>query len=178
MATLLRLRLHVLFPFFSFFAPIHLQLVVAEAPSPPFSAGLEILQKQIGYQFKSVDLLRQAMTHPSYSLDNNHALSLLGLNAMDAAAALSLVAVDPNTSPAAFNARIAKISGIDNCVSAGKRLAIESLVRVARKTSASSPNVICGAYRAIFGAIAVDAGGLDAASKALWRVLDGGILAF
>ncbi|XP_020581698.1 protein NUCLEAR FUSION DEFECTIVE 2 [Phalaenopsis equestris] len=174
MAALLRL----LSSFFSVYAFLCLPAALAASPSPAFSTGLEILQKQLGYQFKSVDLLRQAMTHPSYSLENNHALSLLGLNAMESAAALSLVSEDPNASAEAVNARIAKISGFDDCVSAGKRLAIENLVRVSKKTSTSSPNVICGAYRAIYGAIAVDAGGLDAASKALWSVLDGGIRAF
>lgn len=163
------------FSFLPIFTLFHLQVASASPPSQAFSSGLEILQNRTGYKFKSVDLLRQAMTHSSYSLDNNHALSLLGLNAMEAAAALSIVGVDPNASPAAVNARIAKISGFDDCVSNGKRLAIESLVRVAKKTSASSPNVICSAYRAIYGAIAVDAGGLDAASKALWTILDGGI---
>ncbi|KAK8964667.1 hypothetical protein KSP40_PGU011454 [Platanthera guangdongensis] len=157
----------------SFFS-VYLQVVASS--SPPFSSGLEFLQKQIGYQFKSIDLLRQAMTHPSYSLDNNRALSLLGLSTMESSAALSLLVLDPNTSPKAVNARVAKIAAMENCVSIGKRLQIEKLVRVAKKTSALSPTVICGAFRAIYGAIAVDAGGLDAATKALGSVLDGGFL--
>ncbi|PKA52929.1 hypothetical protein AXF42_Ash001910 [Apostasia shenzhenica] len=174
MPTLLRLLLS-----FSFSVVALPQLQAAASSilqaSSSFSAGIDTLQNQIGYHFQSVDLLRRAMTHSSFSRDNNRALSLLGLSAMEATAAFSLLRDDPEASAAAVNGRIAEIAGFETCSAAGNRLGIEKLVRVASGTTAS-PAIVCGALRAMFGAISVDAGGIDAVGKVVLRVVGSGLL--
>ncbi|KAG0491313.1 hypothetical protein HPP92_004268 [Vanilla planifolia] len=111
---------------------VALQVSTAVSNSSATYPDFETLQKQIEYQFHSVDLLRQAMTHPSYSIENNHALSLLGLHAIESAAALRLLSTDRVATAADVEAQIKKITSKDACVSGAKGLLLEKLVRVAR----------------------------------------------
>ena len=41
-------------------------------------ADLSVLQRNIGYQFRSEDILRKALTHKSFSKDNNETLEFIG----------------------------------------------------------------------------------------------------
>ncbi|WJX40427.1 Protein NUCLEAR FUSION DEFTIVE 2 [Trifolium repens] len=43
-----------------------------------FSSALETLRKQLGYTFKSLNLLIRAMTYASFSQENNNAFSIMG----------------------------------------------------------------------------------------------------
>ncbi|XP_072963125.1 protein NUCLEAR FUSION DEFECTIVE 2 isoform X2 [Typha angustifolia] len=135
-----------------------------------FAAALQTLQKQIGYEFREIDLLRRAMTHPSYSRENCRALSILGLAAVESSAALRLLRSDADASAAAVSDRVSQASNITACSAAGDRLGLPAILRVATGTNASSPAVVCNAFRAMFGAVAVDAGGIDAAAEVFWRV--------
>ncbi|KAJ6748629.1 hypothetical protein OIU79_029684 [Salix purpurea] len=47
--------------------------------SSPFESALDKLQNQTGYTFKNIGYLRRAMTHPSFSQENNKALSISGI---------------------------------------------------------------------------------------------------
>jgi hypothetical protein len=58
------------------------------------------------------------------------------------------------------------------CAEAGDRVGIPAIVRVAAGTNASAGPVVCGALRALVGAVAVDAGSSDAASKVYWKLHD------
>ncbi len=42
------------------------------------AANLTVLQRNIGYQFHSEDILRKALTHKSFSKDNNETLEFIG----------------------------------------------------------------------------------------------------
>ncbi|XP_010908099.1 protein NUCLEAR FUSION DEFECTIVE 2 isoform X2 [Elaeis guineensis] len=163
-----------LFFYLSFLALSH-QMAAADVhlSSSSFSAALETLQKQIGYNFQTVELLRRAMTHSSYSRENCRALSILGLSAVEASAALRLLRKDADASADAVSRRIAEVSGVDACATAGARLGLEKIVRVSTGTDSSSPAVICAAFRAIFGAVAVDSGNVDSAGDVFWKVHGG-----
>lgn len=50
------------------------------------------------------------------------------------------------------------------------RLGLEKIVRVSAKTNATAPAVVCGAFRAVFGGVALDARRVDAAGEVFWRV--------
>ncbi|EYU42541.1 hypothetical protein MIMGU_mgv1a025518mg [Erythranthe guttata] len=56
----------------------------------------------------------------------------------------------------------------------GTRLGLQNIVRVSHKTDATAPAVVCGAFRAVCGAIAVDAGSSDVAGR-IYGKIHGGI---
>ncbi|XP_059642849.1 protein NUCLEAR FUSION DEFECTIVE 2 [Cornus florida] len=143
-------------------------------PSSTFSLALETLQKQIGYTFQSVGLLRRAMTHASYSEENNKALSILGANVIDTSIALRSLGKDIEISPKDLNRRISEIAKVESsCAVDGTRLGLQKIVRVSPKTNSTSPALVCGTFRAIFGAIAVDTGKSDEAGNVFWSVHGG-----
>ncbi|KAM7475547.1 hypothetical protein LguiB_022790 [Lonicera macranthoides] len=140
-------------------------------PSAPFSLALESLQKDINYTFQSVDLLRRAMTHASYSQENNKALSVLGSSLIETSVSLRLLTKDIDISAKDLNHWISEMSKVDtSCAVDGERLGLQNVIRVSAKTDSSTPSVVCGAFRAIFGAIAVDTGKSDDAGRIFWRV--------
>ncbi|KAK3225225.1 hypothetical protein Dsin_005087 [Dipteronia sinensis] len=130
--------------------------------SSPFDTALDTLQTQMGYNFKSIALLRRAMTHASFSEENNKALSILGENVIWTAVAFSYLRKDIEISPKDLNRRLSDISKVESsCAVDGKRLGLQKVIRVSSKTDATAPIVVCGAFRAIFGAIAIDTGKPD-----------------
>ncbi|XP_078154262.1 ribonuclease III family protein [Carex rostrata] len=147
----------------------------SSSSSSSFAAALETLQKQIGYQFKTIDLLKQALTHPSYSQENNRALSILGLSSAEAAASLRLLSINADASASSISSAVADASRLSTCATAGKRLGIGAIVRVASGTDASTPSVICTALRGVVGAVAVDSGSVDAAAKVFLTVYKSGL---
>ncbi|KAK4568480.1 hypothetical protein RGQ29_004044 [Quercus rubra] len=144
--------------------------------SSPFSTALETLQKQIGYNFQNIGLLRRAMTHGSFSEENNRALSILGGNVIETSASLRLLGKDIDISSKDLNFRLAEISKVDSsCTSDGMRLGLQKVVRVSPKTNSSTPGVVCSAFRAMFGAIALDIGKSDDAGDIFWNVHGGDV---
>ncbi|XP_044479684.1 protein NUCLEAR FUSION DEFECTIVE 2-like [Mangifera indica] len=144
--------------------------------SSPFEAALEMLQKQIGYNFKRIEVLRRAMTHPSFSEENNRALSILGANVIETSVSLHILRKDIEISPKDLNRRISEISNVESsCAIDGLRLGIHKVIRVSPRTNSSIPAVVCGAYRAIFGAIAIDTNKSDDAGNVFWIVHGGDI---
>lgn len=135
-------------------------------PLSPFPAALDTLQKQIGYAFKNVALLRRAMTHASFSEENNKALSILGSHVIEASMSLHSLKKDIDVSSKYLNNLISEISNVESsCAVDGMRLGLEKVVRVSPKTNSSAPAVVCPAFRAIFGAIALDTGKTDDAGN-------------
>nr|DAD30995.1 TPA_asm: hypothetical protein HUJ06_009846 [Nelumbo nucifera] len=140
-----------------------------------FSNALEALQKQIGYKFKNIEPLRRAVTHPSYSGENYRALAILGMNVIQTSASLRYLQRDIEMSAKELNRRVTDVSEMQSsCAADALRLGLDKVVRVSRKTDSTLPSVLCGAYRAIFGAIALDMGKADAAGSVFWDVHDAG----
>ena len=73
-----------------------------------------------------------------------------------------------------MNRHISEISKVESsCAADGLRLGLHKVVRVSPKTDSSSPAVVCGAFRAVFGAIALDVGKSDDAGSIFWAVHGG-----
>ena len=142
--------------------PSHPRATAAAGPAPlsssPFDAALAKLQARIGYAFRAPDLLRRAMTHASYSSENGRALAVLGL------------AADNDAAASAVSRRASEAASEAACAAAGKHVGIPAIVRVASRTSASAAPVVCGALRALIGAVAVDANSTDAALEVFWKL--------
>ncbi|KAE9610064.1 hypothetical protein Lal_00006619 [Lupinus albus] len=143
----------------------------------PFSTVLETLQNQLGYSFKNIGFLRRAMTHASFSEENNKAFSILGANLIQTSVSFRSLSKDIDVSSKYLNHQLSQISNVESsCAVDGMRLALHKVVRVSPKTNSSVPSVVCSAFRAIFGAIAIDDGKSDAAGDIFCAVHRGGEL--
>lgn len=136
----------------------------------PFSLALETLEKQLRYNFNHFNLLRRAMTHSSYSGENNRALSILGLDVIETSVSLRSLERDIDASPEDVSRKIKEITKVDSCAVDGSKFGLEKIVRVSSKMNSSTPSIVCGAFRAIFGAIALDSGKADDAGDVFWNV--------
>ncbi|CAK9162354.1 unnamed protein product [Ilex paraguariensis] len=104
------------------------------------------------------------MTHSSYSEENNRALSILGESVIETWVSLRQLTKDIDVSPKDLNSLISEVSEVEtSCAVDGMKLKLklQNIVRVSPKTDPSTPSVVCGAFRAMFGAIAVDTGRAD-----------------
>jgi len=111
------------------------------------------------------------MTHASFSEENNKALSVLGESIIETSVSLRYLLDDIDVSPKVINMKIAEIVNVESsCAVDGMRLRLHTVIRVSRKTNSTSPAVVCGAFRAIFGAIAIDTGSSDDAGNVFWNV--------
>ncbi|PWA78161.1 ribonuclease III domain-containing protein [Artemisia annua] len=139
--------------------------------SSSFSLALETLQKHLNYEFKNIGLLRRAMTHSSYSEENNKAFSILGESIIQTTVALRALTKDIDISSKDLNDKISEVSKVDtSCAVDGMRLGLQNVVRVSSSTDSSTSSIVCGAFRAIFGAIALDTGKSDDAGNVFWAV--------
>ncbi|KAL9239591.1 hypothetical protein vseg_013900 [Gypsophila vaccaria] len=161
------------------FAPLHIN--AGEEPMKqmiinysPFPTSLETLQKQLNYTFRRIDLLRRAMTHASFSEENNRALSILGTSIIETSISLRYLRNDIDISSKALNRKIAMIANVESsCAVDGMTLGLHKVIRVSHKTNSTSPAILCGAFRAIFGAIALDNGESNDAETVFWNVHTG-----
>ncbi|KAG7598385.1 Ribonuclease III domain [Arabidopsis suecica] len=173
------LLLIVVIGIFSSFSQVQVQETSAinlriELFSSPFATDLATLQTQIGYKFNNTNLLRRAMTHASFSQENNKALSIFGTHIIETSVSLQLLAKDIDISSKALSRLIAQVSNVESsCALDGDRLGLGKIIRVSTKTDASNSAILCTGFRAIFGAIAIDAGMVDKAIKVFWKVHGG-----
>ncbi|KAL2936022.1 Protein NUCLEAR FUSION DEFECTIVE 2 [Bienertia sinuspersici] len=137
----------------------------------PFSAALETLQKQIDYTFNRIHLLRRAVTHASFSEENNRALSILGISIVETSVSFQYLQNDIDISSDTLNHEIQQVCNVESsCAVEGMRLGLHKVIRVSHNTNSTTPAIVCGAFRAIFGAIAIDSGKPDVAGKVFWNV--------
>ncbi|GJR60064.1 protein nuclear fusion defective 2 [Tanacetum coccineum] len=142
--------------------------------SSSFSLALETLQKHLNYEFKNIGLLRRAMTHSSYSEENNKAFGILGQSIIETTVALRAMIKDIDISSKDLNDKISEVSKVDtSCAVDGMRLGLQNVVRVSSSTDSSTSSIVCGAFRAIFAAVALDTGKSDDASNVFWMVHGG-----
>ncbi|CAN8313332.1 unnamed protein product [Cochlearia groenlandica] len=142
-----------------------------ESFSSPFATDLVTLQTQIGYKFTNINLLRRAMTHASFSQENNKALSIFGTHIIETSVSLKFLTKDIDISSKALTRLIADVSNVNtSCALDGNRLGLDRMIRVSPKTDASNSVIVCGGFRAIFGAVAIDSGMVDEAMKCFWKV--------
>lgn len=114
------------------------------------------------------------MTHASFSEENNKALSIFGANIIETSVSFHALSKDIDVSAKELNRQLSQIANVDSsCAVDGMRLALDKVVRVSPKTNSSVPAVVCGAFRAIFAAIAIDDGNSDAAGYIFWTIHGG-----
>lgn len=151
-------------------------LIITEPVSvSPFSIALKTLQDHINYTFQNVQFLERAMTHASFSQENNKAFRILGLGVIEASVTLELLNKNIDTTAKDLNTKISELRNVEaSCATNGMWLGLEKVIRVSHKTNSSAPAVVCGAFRAIFGAVAIDSNSLDKAQTVYLGIQKGG----
>nr|KYP56283.1 hypothetical protein KK1_002520 [Cajanus cajan] len=111
------------------------------------------------------------MTHASFSEENNKAFAILGATVIQTSVSFHMLSKDVDVSPKELNRRLSQITNVESsCAVDGMRLGLHKVVRVSPKTNSSAPAVVCTAFRAIFAAIAIDAGKSDDAGNVFWSL--------
>ncbi|KAK2999627.1 hypothetical protein RJ639_023261 [Escallonia herrerae] len=123
---------------------------------------------------QKIGLLRRAMTHASFSEENNKALSILGEHVIESTVSLKSLTNDIEMSAKELNRLVTEVSKVEaSCAVEGMKIGLQRVVRVSAKTNSTTPAVVCGAFRAVFGAVAVDSGKSDDAGSVFWAVHGG-----
>ncbi|KAK2970901.1 hypothetical protein RJ640_005258, partial [Escallonia rubra] len=142
--------------------------------SPSSSSSHSPYALPVSFNFQTIGLLRRAMTHSSFSEENNKALSILGERVIESTVSLKSLTNDIEMSAKELNHLVTKVSNVEaSCAVDGMKLGLQRVVRVSAKTNSSTPAVVCGAFRAVFGAVAVDSGESDEAGSVFWAVHGG-----
>jgi dsRNA-specific ribonuclease len=114
------------------------------------------------------------MTHASFSQENNKAFSIAGATIIETTVSFNVLSKDVDISAKELNRVLSLNSNVESsCAVDGKLLKLHEVVRVSSKTNSSSTAVLCGAFRSIFAAIAIDSGKLDTAGNAFSKVHHG-----
>jgi dsRNA-specific ribonuclease len=106
------------------------------------------------------------MTHASFSQENNKAFSIAGATIIETTVSFNVLSKDIDISAKELNRVLSLNSNVESsCAVDGMLLGLHKVVRVSSKTNSSSTPVLCGAFRSIFAAIAIDSGHPDTAGN-------------
>lgn len=130
------------------------------------------LQKQLGYKFKRMDLLKLALTHPSVAheaagvIPHNQRLEFLGDSVLGLVLTSELYARFPNVSEGPLTKARAQMVNRRTLASQAKRLGLGENLILSRGEETTGgrdrPSNLADAFEALLGAIFVD-GGYDKA---------------
>lgn len=134
----------------------------------PYTSSIEELQTKIKYQFKDKVLLTKALTHASFSQDNNGALDFLGSEIIKASISFRYLWKNSTISKGDLTSQMFKLSNCDALSNDAFDMKLHELIRVAPKVDPKAKKVVCGCYHSLFGAIGVDAKNLDVARDKFW----------
>jgi len=135
----------------------------------PSVAELSALEEKIGYKFKNVQLLMDALTHASFSEANNDVLNILGSKVVQQAAAAHFILADPHIAKGNLEKLIAETCNAKACASDALALKLEPLIMVGKGIPKLNDKILSGAFNAIYGGIALD-DGPTTANFAYWKL--------
>jgi ribonuclease-3 len=125
--------------------------------------GLEELEQRIGYRFKNRELLKQAVTHKSYSQEfNNERLEFLGDAVMDLVVGELLFHLFPNREEGFLSKLRASLvneeafSKVANTIGLGQFLLLSPSEE--NNGGREKPSILSSSFEAIIGAIYLDSG--------------------
>jgi ribonuclease-3 len=120
------------------------------------------LEVAIGYKFKSISLLTLAMTHRSFSKDNNERLEFLGDAILGAVVSSILFEVNPNYQEDRLSLKRAELVKGQSLATIGRSVGIPEMLRLgvgeAKQGGADRDSIIADAFEALIGAVQLDAG--------------------
>jgi len=141
---------------------------------------LELLQEELGYQFKNPALLSRSLTHVSYdrqkSESHNEVLEFLGDAVLDLAISDLLIRGNPDKSEGSLSKMRAALVNSAVLAEKAEQLSIGQLLRLGKGEERSGgrkkKSILAGAFEALLGAIYED-GGYQAARGVVERYFVG-----
>lgn len=134
---------------------------------------VEILCKSLNYEFKNKQLLNTALTHKSYSYNNNERLEFLGDGVLDFVIAAELYKRFPKLSEGVLSAIRSRLVCQEALFEIAKNLQLNNLILLssAEKHNGGNqrPSILADSVEAIFGAIYLD-GGFDNVEKVICQI--------
>ncbi len=131
------------------------------------------LEVAIGYKFKSISLLTLAMTHRSFSKDNNERLEFLGDAILGAVVSSILFEANPNYQEDRLSLVRAELVKGHSLATIGRSVGIPEMLRLGvgevKQGGAERESIIADAFEALIGAVQLDAG-MDAVEKIVRRL--------
>jgi ribonuclease-3 len=138
---------------------------------PPAATGATL-----GYTFSHPTLLRQALTHRSYSANHNERLEFIGDSVLNCAIALTLYQRFPQIPEGDLSRFRANLVNRDTLHRLARELDLGGAIRLGegeqKSGGAQRPSILADALEAVFGAIFLD-GGFEAAHAVIERVYAG-----
>lgn len=123
---------------------------------------LEELEKRIGYQFKNKALLKRAMTHRSFSSENNERLEFLGDSVLNCVIGNALFLKDKHFDEGCLSRVRSNLVRQEALVEIAERIGVSDFLKVGvgevHTGGNRRPSTIADAVEAIFGAIFTDSG--------------------
>lgn len=131
---------------------------------------IKALCGQIGYSFIRPDLLRQALTHRSYSSPHNERLEFLGDSVLNCAVACLVFETFPHLSEGELSRLRANLVNQQALFGLAQRLSLGDQVLLGegelRSGGTQRPSILADALEAVFGAVFLD-GGFAAAEQVI-----------
>lgn len=122
----------------------------------------EALEREIGYRFQRPELLRQALTHRSFSSDHNERLEFLGDSILNMVIALALYERFSDLREGEMSRLRAKLVCQDALEQHAIHLDLGSFLHLGegelRSGGHRRPSILADALEAVFGAVYLDAG--------------------
>lgn len=131
---------------------------------------IKALCRQIGYSFTQPDLLRQALTHRSYSSPHNERLEFLGDSVLNCAVAHMVFESFPRLSEGDLSRLRANLVNQQALFGLAQELGLGEQVLLGegelRSGGAQRPSILADALEAVFGSVFLD-GGFAAAEQVI-----------
>ena len=132
---------------------------------------LKEIEKKLGYEFKNIKLLEEALTHSSYLNENkgvgadNERLEFLGDSVLDTVVSEYLFRKGENLMEGEMSFMRSALVNTQNLSALARELSLEEHMKFsAGQGKAISPSILAGSYEAVVGAMYVD-GGFAVAEK-------------
>lgn len=137
------------------------------------SKNLPLLERKLGYAFADYALLRQALTHRSFSSTNNERLEFLGDAILDALVAKALYKAFTSLSEGELSRFRSRLVRQDTLHEVAQELDLGTYLWMGEGELKSGgfrrPSILADAFEAVLGAIWLD-GGYDAAEDLVERL--------
>ncbi|MGC3964357.1 MAG: ribonuclease III [Rhodocyclaceae bacterium] len=135
--------------------------------------NLSALERAIDYRFQRPELLRQAVTHRSFSADNNERLEFLGDSILNMVVAMALYGRFATLKEGELSRLRASLVRQEALQLIAERIGVGDALRLGegelRSGGHRRPSILADATEAIFGAVFLD-GGFDAARNVIDRL--------
>jgi ribonuclease-3 len=138
------------------------------------TASLKALQKQLGYSFSQTGLLAQALTHRSYSVENNERLEFLGDGILNCVVGAMLFERFPELREGQLSRMRANLVNQQPLYEVAQELELGRYLKLGEGEQKSGgpqrPSILADALESLLGAVFLD-GGFEAARAVVARLL-------